>query len=63
MADPRVAVWDVAPLIPIIEEAGGVFSDWDGRHGFDGGSAIATNRALAEEVRRLCGAGRKEMSS
>ncbi|MBI1796550.1 MAG: histidinol phosphate phosphatase [Candidatus Eisenbacteria bacterium] len=56
MADPRLAIWDAAPLVPIIAEAGGVFSDWDGGRGFAGGSAIATNRALADDVRRLCGA-------
>jgi histidinol-phosphatase len=56
MTDFTLSVWDAAPLVAIVAEAGGAFSDWNGRPGFDGGSAIATNRALAAEVRRLCGA-------
>ena len=53
MVDPVLSPWDAAPLVPIIEEAGGVFTDWDGRPGFAGGSAIATNAALAGEARRF----------
>jgi fructose-1,6-bisphosphatase/inositol monophosphatase family enzyme len=53
MADPRMAVWDAAPLLPIIEEAGGVFTDWSGVRTVFGESAIATNTALADEVRAL----------
>jgi histidinol phosphatase-like enzyme (inositol monophosphatase family) len=53
MADPRMAVWDAAPLLPIIEEAGGVFTDWSGERTVFGQSAIATNAALADEVRAV----------
>jgi histidinol-phosphatase len=43
--------YDVAALIPIIEEAGGRFSSVDGSDGpFTDGSAIATNRFLHENV-------------
>jgi histidinol-phosphatase len=52
MVDPVLSAWDAAPLVPIVTEAGGVFSDWQGRAGYQGGSAIATNAALADEVRR-----------
>ena len=41
--------------MPIVEEAGGVFTDWRGGRGFSGGSAIATNAALAAEARRWLG--------
>lgn len=58
MADPIMAPWDVAALVPLIEEAGGVFTDWDGRPGYPANSAVATNAALAIEVRELLGAGR-----
>ena len=51
MADARLSEWDAAAFLPIVEEAGGVFSDWDGQRRIDGGSAIATNRALAQTVR------------
>lgn len=52
MVDDRMSPWDIAALIPIIEEAGGVFTDWRGRGGI-GPDAIASNAALAAEVRAL----------
>jgi len=53
MCDPVLSPWDAAALQPIIVEAGGVFTDWSGRATAFGGSAIATNRALASEARTL----------
>jgi histidinol-phosphatase len=53
MLDPELAIWDAAALAPIIEEAGGVFTDWDGAPGYRVKSAVATNAALAQEIRRL----------
>jgi histidinol phosphatase-like enzyme (inositol monophosphatase family) len=53
MADARMAAWDAAPLQPILEEAGGVFTDWAGVPTAFGGSGIATNAALATPVRSL----------
>jgi histidinol-phosphatase len=53
MLDPVVAAWDAAPLAPIIEEAGGVFTDWDGGKGHRVRSAVATNAALAQEIRGI----------
>jgi histidinol phosphatase-like enzyme (inositol monophosphatase family) len=50
MFDPSVSVWDCAPLLPIIEEAGGTFTDLRGQRTIRGGDAIATNGALFEEV-------------
>lgn len=55
MLDPVLAIWDTAPLAPIIEEAGGVFTDWNGVSSHLCGSAVATNAALAHQVRRLIG--------
>jgi histidinol phosphatase-like enzyme (inositol monophosphatase family) len=54
MVDDRMSPWDVAALIPVIEEAGGVFTDWRGRRGI-GPDAIASNAALAGEFRSLLG--------
>ncbi len=51
MCDPIMSPWDSAALHPIIREAGGVFTDWDGRDTALGGSAIATNLLLATTVR------------
>ena len=53
MFDPVMSVWDAAALLPIIEEAGGVFTDWDGAARHTGGSAISTNAALARHIRTL----------
>ena len=51
MCDGTMSVWDAAALQPIIEEAGGVFTDWLGVPTVFGGSAVATNRLLADEAR------------
>jgi histidinol-phosphatase len=55
MLDPIVSLWDVAALAPIIEEAGGVITDWDGAAGIGMTSAVATNAALADAVRSRLG--------
>ena len=46
MLDPVMNVWDCAPLLPIVEEAGGTFTDWAGRRTIRGGNALSTNGAL-----------------
>jgi histidinol phosphatase-like enzyme (inositol monophosphatase family) len=55
MADDVVAAWDAAPFIPIIQEAGGVFTDWRGSTSHAGRDIIATNALLANEVRTILG--------
>ncbi|BFU42530.1 histidinol-phosphatase [Krasilnikovia sp. MM14-A1004] len=50
MVEPELSLWDVAALIPIVREAGGTFTDLQGRPGPGGGSAIATNGPLHDEV-------------
>jgi histidinol-phosphatase len=50
MVEPELSLWDVAALIPIVTEAGGSFTDLTGRPGPAGGSAVATNGKLHEEV-------------
>jgi histidinol-phosphatase len=54
MVDDRMGPWDVAALIPVIEEAGGVFTDWRGRRGI-GPDAVASNALLAREFRDALG--------
>lgn len=56
MMDPAMSAWDSAALQPVIEEAGGVFTDWGGASTAFGGSAVATNARLADEVRRAMAA-------
>jgi len=48
--DPAMNVWDCAALLPVIEEAGGRFTDWRGRRTIRGGDAVATNGRLHEAV-------------
>jgi histidinol phosphatase-like enzyme (inositol monophosphatase family) len=50
MLDPIMNVWDCAPLLPILEEAGGTFTDWQGQRTIHGGNAISTNGALFDSV-------------
>jgi len=53
MLDPVMNLWDCAPLLPIMEEAGGTFTDWRGVRTAAGGNAIATNGVLFDEVMSL----------
>lgn len=53
MVDAVLSDWDAAALMPIITEAGGVFTDWQGTATPFGGDAIATNASLATAVRQI----------
>ena len=53
MLDPVMNVWDCAPLLPILEEAGGTFTDWSGRPTIHGGNAISTNGVLFDRVMEI----------
>src|SRR3954451_15135805 len=50
MIDPIMNLWDAAPLLPIIEEAGGHFGDWNGNATIRAGEALAVNGQLKDEV-------------
>lgn len=56
VVDPVMQPWDAAALVPVIKEAGGVLTDWSNRETAFGGSVIATNAALAQQVRSVLGA-------
>jgi histidinol phosphatase-like enzyme (inositol monophosphatase family) len=49
MVDPIVNLWDAAALYPVIREAGGSFSQWDGNPAV-GDSVVATNGLLHDAV-------------
>lgn len=53
MLDAVVKVWDCAALMPIIEEAGGTFTDWQGARTISGGNAISTNGKLFNQVQEI----------
>lgn len=46
-------VYDIAALIPIVQEAGGVFTSLTGKAGPWAGTALATNGLLQDEVLRI----------
>lgn len=48
-AEPKLALWDMAPLSIIVTEAGGQFSDLNGRIGPFGTSGVSSNGALHGE--------------
>ncbi|MFM9059864.1 MAG: inositol monophosphatase family protein [Planctomycetaceae bacterium] len=43
MVDPLLNAWDAAAVDVVVTEAGGRFSDWQGRGRIDSGDGIATN--------------------
>jgi histidinol-phosphatase len=55
-AEMDVSLWDLAALQIIVEEAGGAFTDVDGRARPDCGSVVCTNGLLHSEVLSLLGA-------
>jgi histidinol phosphatase-like enzyme (inositol monophosphatase family) len=50
MLDPIMNVWDAAALQPVLTEAGGTFTDWQGRETIYSGDGIATNGRVLDEV-------------
>lgn len=48
-----VHAWDVAAVKPIIEEAGGRFSDWDGNPDINRPDVVVSNGLLHDEVLRI----------
>jgi histidinol-phosphatase len=53
MAEPVVNVWDLAPIVVIVEEAGGRFTDLDGNRTVAGGSALSTNGLVHDDALKL----------
>ena len=56
MVDDKMNAWDSACLLPILEEAGGILTDWRGRRTGFGGDTIASNGVLGPSVRTMLGA-------
>ncbi len=53
MIEHGVHPWDVAALVPILEEAGGRLTDWKGGRTIDRPDVLATNGKLHDVVLRL----------
>ena len=56
--EPDLALHDMAALVPLVTEAGGRFTSLEGEDGPFGGSAVATNGHLHDEVLARLAAGR-----
>ncbi len=54
--DPQVSLWDLAAVSIVVQEAGGRFTDLQGRPGPGGGSGLASNGLLHEQARLLLAA-------
>lgn len=48
--DPIMSIWDNAALLPVVTEAGGIFTDWSGNPTHTAPEALATNGRLHESV-------------
>ena len=50
MVDPILNIWDAAAVMPIVEEAGGKFTDFQGHAKIDSGNALASNGLFHDEL-------------
>lgn len=50
MFDPILNVWDAAPLLTVLQEAGGVFCDTTGTETIKSGNGFSCNRELMPDV-------------
>jgi histidinol-phosphatase len=50
MVDPALNTWDAAALLPIVQEAGGHFVDFDGLPSIHSGNGLSVNAGLKDEV-------------
>lgn len=57
MVDPVLSPWDAAPLLPILTEAGGRFTDLAGAATVHGGSGVSSNGVLHDRVLEVLAGG------
>ncbi|MFH5832887.1 inositol monophosphatase family protein [Halalkalibaculum sp. DA3122] len=50
MFDPVLNIWDAAPLLTVVREAGGIFSDTAGRETIETGNGFSCSKALYPSV-------------
>lgn len=53
MLDPVMNLWDIAALYPILTEAGGRLTDWQGNDTYTAGECVASNGRFHEEIIQL----------
>ncbi|MDO5553048.1 MAG: inositol monophosphatase family protein [Planctomycetia bacterium] len=57
--DPALGDWDAGPLLTVLEEAGGHFTDWNGTPTIYNKEGLATNHALFQKTLDLVSPFRK----
>ena len=57
MIDPACKAWDVAAILPVIEEAGGRFTSWQGEATVRGGDGVGSNGHLHQAALEILAAG------
>jgi histidinol phosphatase-like enzyme (inositol monophosphatase family) len=55
MVDPQLNVWDAAPMLVILEEAGGRYTTFAGHPDIHAGSGVASNGQLHEATLKVIG--------
>ncbi|MGC8594179.1 MAG: inositol monophosphatase family protein [Candidatus Kryptoniota bacterium] len=55
MVDPLIKPWDVAAVKILIEESGGIFSDFKGNKTIYGGTGLAANPYVHEKILKIIG--------
>jgi len=53
MFDPLLNIWDAAALLPVIQEAGGIFADTAGNETIHTGNGFSTNKQLFPFVKNI----------
>jgi histidinol-phosphatase len=53
MVDPQMSIWDAAALLPIMQEAGGTFTDWKGNATITAGEGIGSNGHILPELLKI----------
>ncbi len=51
--DPQMSAWDIGALIPIVREAGGICTDWQGNENIFGGDGVSTTPGITQEVMEI----------
>ena len=55
MIDAKLNIWDAAAVMPIVQEAGGTFTDFNGASKIDSGNAVASNGPIHDRLLELIG--------
>lgn len=59
MIDPIMSIWDAAAVLPILQEAGGMFTDWSGNATIHTGEGVGSNGLVHAEVLAILQSGER----